>query len=225
MFNSIINIADGNVSMESALICILCSMICGAIIAFIYMYKANYTKSFVVSLIIMPALVQVVMMLVNGNLGAGVAILGAFSLIRYRSIPGTSKDLTAIFFAMAVGLANGMGYVTYSFCITAVIGFVFLILYMLPFAEKRNDEKQLKVLIPENLNYATVFDDIFEKFTHKSELVKVRTTNLGTMFELTYIIKLKDDKEEKTFIDELRCRNGNLTITCQQSQNRGSEEL
>ena len=168
---------------------------------------------------------QVVITVVNGNLGASVAVMGAFSLVRFRSAPGSAKDITAIFFALAVGLANGMGYILYSATIVGIVGVIYLFLTLSGFGEHGVREKHLKVLIPESLDYTTVFDDIFEKYVKRSELTKVKTTDLGSIFELNYQITLKDAKQEKEFLDALRTRNGNLTIICSRPVNRSVEEI
>lgn len=198
--------------MKSEVICLVASMFYGFIITLVYMFKNRYSKSFVTCLVILPALVQVVMMLVNGNLGASVAILGAFSLIRYRSVPGTAKEITAVFFAMAVGLATGMGYVAFAGLFVLFIGLVFMVLNMTKFGEHSEKTRLLKVLIPENLDYNGVFEEIFEMHTEKYEMIKVRTTDLGSLFELTYQVILKDEKNEKKFIDDIRTKNGNLNV-------------
>lgn len=151
-------------------------------------------------------------MMVNGNLGTSVAILGAFGLVRFRSVPGTSKEITSVFFAMAIGLATGMGYITFAVMVTIIIGALLLILTKSSFGEAGANMRSVKITIPETLDYTEVFDDLFEKYTKTAILDKVKTTNLGSMFELQYDVELKDNKQEKAFIDELRCRNGNLTI-------------
>jgi hypothetical protein len=189
------------------------------------MYRSQFTKSFVIGLVILPALVQVVITVVNGNLGASVAVMGAFSLIRFRSVPGTSKDITFIFFAMAVGLTNGMGYVAYSGATVAILAVAYLILVSTRFGETGIKEKSLKVLIPEALDYMTVFDDIFEEYLTRHELVRVKTTDLGSIFELNYTISLKDAAKEKEFVDALRTRNGNLTIICSRPVAKAPEEM
>lgn len=223
MFSSIL-MADGTLTVETALICTGVSLLLGLIISLIYISQKNYSKNLAVSLVLLPALIQIVIMMVNGNLGAGVAVLGAFSLVRFRSVPGTSREICSIFFAMAVGLATGMGQVAFAIMITIIVGLVILILDKLKFGDKKELEKELKVTIPENLDYTGIFDDIFEKYLNESSLEKVKTTNLGSMYELTYQIRFKDLSEEKKFIDEIRCRNGNLTIICARKQ-MGKEEL
>ena len=151
-------------------------------------------------------------MMVNGNLGTGVAIVGAFSLIRFRSIPGTSKEIGTIFFAMATGLATGMGYIGFAAIITVLVGALMIVLCKTGFGDKKDETLQLKIVIPENLNFNGAFDDIFENYTNKSKLDKVKTTNLGSMFELNYLVNLKKDADQKAMIDEIRVRNGNLTV-------------
>ncbi|MDF2609773.1 MAG: hypothetical protein K0R92_1247 [Lachnospiraceae bacterium] len=219
MFTSIITTTTETLSITSAVVCMVAAIIMGAVIAFTYMKSESYSKNFVVTLVLLPVLVQTVIMLVNGNLGTGIAVVGAFSLVRFRSIPGSSKEISFIFFAMAVGLATGMGYLTFAAVVTVIICAAFFLLLKTSFGENtRTNDRKLRVTIPENLDYTDVFDDILEKYTKKAALEKVKLTNLGSMFELHYNITLRDSKEEKDFIDELRCRNGNLTIICCRNQ-------
>ena len=218
MFTSLMNNAAGSLTIANALICLIAALALGFMIAFTYMKSGAYSKSFVISLFLLPALVQVVIMMVNGNLGTGIAVVGAFSLVRFRSVPGSSKEICFIFFSMAVGLATGTGYIGYSFMMTAIICFVFWILSRTSFGERNRAEKTLKVTIPENLDYTEIFDDIFDKYTKNVSLERVKTTNLGSMYELLYNIVLKDTAQEKAFIDEIRCRNGNLTIICSRQE-------
>ena len=225
MFTNILTDAAGSITAAGALEGLLASLVFGLIIAALYMYRSQFTKSFVIGLVILPALVQVVITVVNGNLGASVAVMGAFSLIRFRSVPGTSKDITFIFFAMAVGLTNGMGYVAYSGATVAILAVAYLILVSTRFGETGIKEKSLKVLIPEALDYTTVFDDIFEEYLTRQELVRVKTTDLGSIFELNYTISLKDTAKEKEFVDALRTRNGNLTIICSRPVAKAPEEM
>ncbi|MGE4214530.1 MAG: DUF4956 domain-containing protein [Anaerotignaceae bacterium] len=224
MFNSIITTTTSTLSVNTAVICLVSALVMGAIISITYMCSGRYTKSFATSLVLLPALVQVVIMMVNGNLGTGVAVLGAFSLIRFRSVPGSSKDICTIFFAMAIGLATGMGYVTFALAVTIVMSLIMFALAKSPFAENYNNEKELKITIPEDLDYTGVFDDLFTKYTKSTTLESVKTTNLGSMFQLKYHVALKDLTLEKAFIDDLRCRNGNLTIVCSKQQS-GTGEL
>jgi len=164
--------------------------------------------------VILPVLVQVVIMMVNGNLGTGVAILGAFSLVRFRSIPGSSKEIGVIFFAMAIGLATGMGFLAFAALITLVISLVLVLLNKLNYGGSKEIHKNLKIVIPENLDFNSLFDDIMEKYTLECSLDRVKTTNMGSMFELSYDVILKQNINEKKMIDEIRCRNGNLMVAC-----------
>lgn len=202
------------ISIPNFLLCIGISLIIGLMISLSYMFKTRYTKSFVLTLALLPAVVCVVIMMVNGNIGAGVAVAGAFSLVRFRSVPGTAKEIGTIFLAMGAGLIAGMGYLGYSLLFTLILCTILLIYTQIDLGQKRNASsyKTLTITIPEDLNYTEVFDDIFSEYTRSSELVQVKTTNMGSLFRLTYDIVLKDTTKEKEMIDKLRCRNGNLEI-------------
>ncbi len=213
MFATVLTRADG-LTIESALLCTAASLILGLLVSLTYMFKATYTKSFAVTLVLLPVLVQVVMMMVNGNLGTGLAVAGAFSLIRFRSVPGSAKEICSIFFAMSIGLATGMGYLTFAFVVALMIGIIMLLLNITKFGEKIENEKMLRILIPEALDYTDVFTDLFEAYTSKNALEYVKTTNMGSMYELRYRIEMRDIKKEKEFLDAIRCRNGNLTVVC-----------
>lgn len=212
MFTSILT--GEIISIQQAMVCIAVSLILGLVISVIYMYTGTCSKNFAITLALLPVLVQMVIMLVNGNIGTGVAILGAFGLVRFRSIPGSSKEILGVFFAMAIGLATGTGLVGFAALCTVVIGLVFFVLNKTSFGETRVQERDLKITIPENLEYAGLFDDIFATYTQKHYLESVKTTNLGSMFELRYKITMKSMADEKKMIDEIRVRNGNLTIMC-----------
>lgn len=215
MLNSILTTTtSGDISFQSIILCTLASLVLGLGVAMVYMYKNKYSKNFVITLALLPALIQLVIMMVNGNLGAGVAVMGAFSLVRFRSVPGTSKEILNIFFAMALGLTTGMGYVGYAVVFFLIISIAMIVLAGSKFGEKTQAEKELKITIAESLDYNGIFDDLFEKYTNACELVRVRTTNMGSLYELQYHIAIKDQTLEKEFIDEIRCRNGNLNITC-----------
>lgn len=224
MFTSILNNAEGALSIGEAGICLTAALILGFLIGLTYMACGTYTKNFVVTLVTLPVLIQIVIVMVNGNLGTGIAVLGAFSLIRFRSVPGTAREITSIFFAMAVGLAVGTGYLTFGAFAAVMLCVIQLILYKSSFAQENGEERSLKITIPENLDYEGIFDDIFENHTKTVRLERVRTTNLGSMFELQYQIRMKKNRREKEMIDEIRCRNGNLTIVCQRP-GTGREEL
>lgn len=215
------------IDVTDFLICIISSLIIGFIIAAMYMYKSTYSKSFIVTLATLPAVVCVVIMMVNGNVGAGVAVAGAFSLVRFRSVPGTAKEIGVLFLAMGAGLITGMGYIAYGFAFVIIMGIANLIYAQIDFGEKKQTalNKTLRVTIPEDLDYTGVFDDIFEKYADKAELVNVKTTNMGSLFKLTYNVKFKEMNTEKNFIDEIRCRNGNLEITMSSQENSNVEML
>lgn len=194
--------------------CLITSLLLGAAIAFIYILTTKkHSSGFVVTLALVPAVVQIIIMMVNGNLGAGVAVAGAFSLVRFRSIPGTAREIGAIFIALSTGLATGMGYITFAILYTAIMLGVLFLYNKIGFGNAK-EKKQLIITIPESLNYSEAFDDILSKFTTDYELVSVKTTNMGSLFRLTFEVTLKKPQLEKKFIDALRTRNGNLEIAC-----------
>jgi len=213
------------ISLTDFLLCLGFSLVLGLIMAFAYMYRTRYTKSFVVTLALLPAVVCVVIMLVNGNVGTGVAVAGAFSLVRFRSVPGTAKEICTLFLAMGAGLIAGMGYLGFAAVFTVVMCLMFVLYNRLDFGAKKNGGifKTLTITIPEDLDYTGVFDDIFAEFTTAHELVRVKTTNMGSMFKLTYNVMLCDITREKEMIDKLRCRNGNLEIAVSQQETVGTE--
>lgn len=216
MLESLLNLTTvtDSISLSQILISTIASLIIGLGAASIYMFRNRYSKSFVVTLALLPAMVQIVIMIVNGNIGTGIAVMGAFSLVRFRSIPGSAREIGSIFFAMALGLATGTGFLAYAFLFLAVVGGMTLLLTHSRFGERKTIEKDLKVTIPENLNYEGLLDDLFQKYTQSHELIQVRTTNMGSLFELHYRIEMAKDAIEKEFIDQIRCRNGNLNIVC-----------
>ena len=217
MFHNIFtNIAT--LSIIDALLCIGVSLLLGIFIAYIHTKTEHYTQNFIITLTLLPLLVEVVIMLVNGNLGTSVAIMGSFALVRFRSMPATSREIISVFFAMAVGLAVGTGYLTYAITFTILTNIIILILQKLHFGNPKDKNRILKIVIPEDLDYTEVFDDIFKKYTKEYNLCKVKTTNMGSLFKLQYHISYKDDIKEKEFIDELRCRNGNLSILIHQDE-------
>lgn len=192
------------------------AVVIGLVIAFVYTLiskKDGYNKSFIVGLALLPAIVAAVILLVGSNVARAFSMAGAFALVRFRSAPGSAKDISIVFFSMASGLACGLGFVTFAVCFTVLILVVLVIISVTGFGGNSDYKKQLRITIPENLNYMTVFDDVFEKYLSENVLRKVKTTNMGTMFELTYECRMKDDNTQKQFIDELRVRNGNLNIT------------
>ncbi|MCL2412167.1 MAG: DUF4956 domain-containing protein [Treponema sp.] len=209
-------------SLQAVVICTSVSLIFGLAIAGIYMFRNKYSRSLAVTLVLLPAIVQIIIMLVNGNIGVGIAVAGAFSLVRFRSLPGTAREIGALFFAMAVGFVIGLGYIFYAFVFLLFVGGASLLLTRFSFGED-SGIRFLKIKIPENLDYEGLFDDVFAKYARSCKLETVKTTNMGSLFELTYAVHLNSTYMSKAFIDELRCRNGNLNITL--SRNRDGEEL
>ena len=213
------------ISVTDFLLCLGFSLVLGLVMAFAYMYRTRYTKSFVITLALLPAVVCVVIMLVNGNVGTGVAVAGAFSLVRFRSVPGTAKEICTLFLAMGAGLIAGMGYLGFALLFTAVMCVMFVLYNRLDFGTKKNAAtfKTFTITIPEDLDYSGIFDDIFAEFTTSHDLVRVKSTNMGSMFKLTYNVMLRDITREKEMIDKIRCRNGNLEIAVSKQETVGTE--
>lgn len=218
MFDSIIS-GEAALTPTIMAICTITSLIIGVLIAYVYKFDEIYSRQFVMTLVVLPTLVQMVIMMVNGNLGTSVAVLGTFGLVRFRSLPGSSKDICFIFFAMAVGLATGMGYIGFAIVIAVIVSLIILVLGKSSFIRMDPAKRDLHITIPENLDYTEIFNDLFERYTFKAELERVKTTHLGSMYELRYVVVLKEVQKEKEFLDELRCRNGNLTIVSGRIQN------
>ncbi len=208
------SILASGITLPAFLICTAVSLVLGIATALISMYRTKCSQSFAVTLAVLPAIVQIVIMLVNGNVGAGVAVAGAFSLVRFRSVPGTAREIGVIFLAMALGLATGMGYVVLAAVFFVVIAVVLFLLTKLGFGTRRTDERLLRITIPESLDYDGLFDDLFATYTTAHTLERVKTANMGTLYELQYRVTLRDAQVPKAFLDALRCRNGNLNITC-----------
>lgn len=217
LFQSVLSL---NITLFSFLACIITAIAIGAAISVTYMKTSHrYTNSFVVTLALLPAVVMVVIMMVNGNLGAGVAVAGAFSLVRFRSIPGTAKEIGYIFIALAAGLSTGMGYIAFSLIFTAIMCGMSILYNVVGFGGKHvANKKTLTVVVPESLDYNGIFNEVFRKYLSSHDLINVKTTNMGSLFKLKYEITLKDPRREKEFIDELRCRNGNLEIICARAE-------
>ena len=224
MLNTISNsVISGTPNVWNIVLCTGFSLVLGLCVAFVYMFKNQYSKSLAMTLVMIPAIVQIVIMLTSGNIGAGVATAGAFNLVRFRSLPGKARDIGSLFFAMALGLATGMGFLFYAFIFTLLIGFASIILTASRFGQKAAHARTLRITIPENIDYDGLFNEVFSAYTQSSELIQVKTTNMGSMYELTYTIQLKSDSMPKAFIDELRCRNGNLNIILSREKRDGEE--
>ncbi len=214
MLNSIFNSSTtSSIQVSSLLISIAVSIILGFIIACTHKYTSKYSKNFLITITLLPVLVEAVMIMVNGNLGTSIAIMGAFSLVRFRSIPGTSREILIVFFSMAIGLATGMGQIIFAIMLTLIGCIMILLLNKAKIFDKVNCEKELKIVIPENLDYYDVFNDVFNKYTKSYILEKSKTINMGSCFELTYKVSLNNDKDEKEFIDSIRMKNSNLKVS------------
>lgn len=213
------------ISVADFMACLGTALLLGLVMAVAYMYRTRYTKSFVVTLALLPAVVCVVIMMVNGNVGAGVAVAGAFSLVRFRSVPGTAKEICTLFLAMGAGLIVGMGYLGFAAIFTVVMCIVFVLYNCLDFGVTKNAAtyKIFTITIPEDLNYTEIFEDIFKEYAVSHELARVKTTNMGSLFRLTYYVTLKDVTKEKEMIDKIRCRNGNLEITVSKQETTVAE--
>lgn len=215
MLNSILQSAAAPaVEMEEFLICTAASLLLGIGIAWVHSYRNQVSKNFVLTMALLPVTIQTVIMLVNGNLGTGVAVMGAFSLVRFRSLPGNSREIGSVFLAMVTGLATGMGYLGVAVFLLLIVGFGTVLMVRVPEKKFQFREKELKVTIPENLDYQGIFDDLFVKYTSHAELLRVRTVNMGSLYELQYHIYLKNERQEKELLDKIRCRNGNLGLVC-----------
>ena len=212
MFSSIFDSSTTGLDITTALICAGVALVLGIAIAFTHLKTSQTTKGFLTTLAVLPLLVMAVMIMINGNLGTSIAILGAFSLIRFRSIQGRAKDLLSVFFAMMVGLALGMGHILFAVVISIIAIIAIIVLSYTHFLEPDQQERVLKVIIPEDLDYDDVFKETFEKYTARAKLVKLKTVNMGSLYKLTYDIKLKPGIKEKQFLDDIRVKNCNLKV-------------
>ena len=213
-FSGIYNSSTDSITISVFLLLILSALIIGAAQALVYMHNNSGSKSFVVTLATLPAVVSTIIMLVSGSIGAGVAVAGTFSLVRFRSAPGSGKEIAAVFTAMAVGLACGMGCPGLAALFALIMCLADTLYARINFGERKGEElfKSLQITVPESLEYAEVFDDIFDEYTTEAKMIRVKTTNLGSLNRLTYEVKLRESGLEKQLIDALRCRNGNLEI-------------
>ena len=212
MFNTIFDSTAAGLDITTALICAGVALGLGVVIAVTHMLTSQTSKNFLVTLATLPLLVMAVMIMINGNLGTSIAILGAFSLIRFRSIQGNAKELLSVFFAMMIGLACGMGHVLFGAVITAIAVVAILFFSFTHFLEPNKKQRVLKIVIPEDLDYEEAFDEIFSKYTKKAELVRMKTMNMGSLYKLTYDVVLKNNVKEKAFLDEIRVKNCNLKV-------------
>lgn len=211
MFNSI---TAGGLTPQAFLICTGVSLLLGLLVAVCFSVRTQFSRGFAVTLAILPAIVQIVIMMVSGSVGAGVAVAGTFSLVRFRSEPGTARQIAGLFLAMSLGIVCGMGYVLLAAIFFVLVTAFYLILTFVGLGNRADNRRDLRITIPEDLDYTGIFDDIFAKYTTAHSLDRVKTTNMGTLYELRYTVTLKKESETKAFLDEIRTRNGNLTIIC-----------
>jgi len=213
------------IDVRDFLLCIGVSLALGVIMALGYMFRTRYTKSFVITIALLPAVVCVVIMMVNGNVGTGVAVAGAFSLVRFRSVPGTAREICTLFLAMGTGLITGMGYLGFGALFALIMTALFFLLNLcgMVACKSASAYKTVNITLPEDLDYSGAFDDIFEKYTRRFEIVRVKTVNMGSMYRITYDVILSDPAREKEFIDLLRQRNGNLEISVSRQESAAAE--
>lgn len=224
LFTGIFEKMGGQIGVWQFVLCVAASLLIGIFLAGTYARNSKSSQSFHITLALLPAIVCVVIMMVNGNVGAGVAVAGAFSLVRFRSVPGTAKEIGMLFLAMGVGLITGMGYLGYAALFAVLLMGAMVGLENLKFGKvKGSTEKILRITVPEDLNYGDMFDDLFEKYTDKCEVLSAKTSNMGSLFKLNYNLTLKDQTKEKEFIDALRCRNGNLEISISRQEVTNNE--
>lgn len=213
--------AKTGITFGQFFLCTGTALVLGFLLTLVHRYKNTCSRNFTVTLALLPAIVQAVILMVNGNLGTGVAVMGAFSLVRFRSVPGNAREIGSIFLAMAIGLACGTGYLGIAAFLLLTIGLAELLFLSLPHRGNEFPQRELKVTIPENLDYSGIFDDIFDRYADETELIRVKTVNMGSLYELCYHLRMKREQDEKKMLDDIRCRNGNLTIVCGRIAERG----
>ena len=216
MFNSLISPA---ITLSSFIACMATAIVLGVLTSLVFSFRSRHSSSFMLALALLPAAVT---MMVNGNVGAGLAVAGTFAIVRFRSAQGTAREIVGLFLSMSIGLVCGMGYIYVAMLYFAIMAAFVLLLTLVKFGERNSSSRILKITIPETLDYDGLFDDLFDKYTSYHELVRVKTTNMGTLYELSYLINLKSDSGTKAFMDDLRCRNGNLNIICGRETDKDS---
>lgn len=223
MLETIISSTTGeSFTLTNSLLVIVTSIILGLLISVVYIKtnnNSNHNSGFITTLVMLPVIISIIILLVGNNVARAFSLAGAFSIIRFRSAPGQPKDIAYVFFTLAIGLTCGMGYITYAVLFTIILSAVMVGLHLTKFAEQKSKTMQLKITVPEDLNFEGVFEDVLENYTASYNIEKIRTRDFGSLFELTYLINLKPEVNQKSFIDELRCRNGNLNITLTLSSN------
>ena len=222
MFNSLISPA---ITLFSFLACMATAIVLGVLTALVFSFRSRHSSSFTLALALLPAAVTMVIIMVNGNVGAGLAVAGTFALVRFRSAQGTAREIVGLFLSMSIGLVCGMGYIYVAMLYFVIMAAFVLLLTLVKFGERNSGSRMLKITIPETLDYDGLFDDIFAQYTRRCTLTRVKTSNMGTLYELEYAVLLPEDVPPKAFLDALRCRNGNLNITCGRESSPGMELL
>ena len=215
------SVLTGSLSVGIYMLCLLAAGLCGAVAALALSRACTASRSFMVSLFVLPIIVTTVILMVNGNVGTGIAVAGAFSLVRFRSVPGKARDISAIFLAMTAGLACGAGYLAIALLFTVVASSVMLLLSRVPMSCERF--MALRITVPESVHFADAFNDLFDEYTNSRQLIKAKTSNMGSLYKLNYRIEMKDPSAAQEFLDALRCRNGNLEIALMNDAEGGEE--
>lgn len=223
IFGNIFDSMTESIGPVEFLECIACALVLGAFLSAVYILKNKHTGSFALTICVLPAIVASIIMVVDGNIGAGIAVAGAFSLVRFRSAPGNAREIAVIFLSMAVGLLCGMGFVVYAAVFAVILGAIIFAAGYVKVFSGNNGKRVLRITVPEDLDYTAGFEDVLSKYTSSSELVSVKTVNMGSMFRLTYDVVLKDEKENQRMINELRVRNGNLEVALFRSEPQYNE--
>lgn len=213
LFNS--TTTETSVTFGTAVATILIAIVLGGIISMTYMRTnpGGYSPNFTITMVILPVIVAIIILLIGSNIARAFSLAGAFSIIRFRSAPGDPKDIAYVLFTMAAGLACGVGAFGYGVLFTLILCVLMYALSKFKYGARRSEQKQLKVTIPESLSYEEAFREVFEQFGVEYELKRVRTTELGSLYELVYAVTLGPSVDQKEFLDAIRCRNGNLDIT------------
>jgi hypothetical protein len=215
LFNSTLSASATELTLSNALITIVISIVLGGIISLTYMYtnRSGFSQNFTLTMVLLPTIVAIIILLIGSNIARAFSLAGAFSIIRFRSAPGDPKDIAYVLFTMAAGLAVGTGYYGYAILFTIMLCVMMIILNRLNFGSRKTMQRTLKVTIPENLGYEEAFNEVFNRFGVQQELKKIRTTELGSLYELIYTVTMQSSTDQKAFLDEIRCRNGNLDLS------------
>lgn len=215
IFTSTLSSTATDLTLTNAMITIVISIILGGLISLTYMYtnRSGFSQNFTLTMVLLPTIVAIIILLIGSNIARAFSLAGAFSIIRFRSAPGDPKDIAYVLFTMAAGLAVGTGYYGYAILFTIILCVMMIILNQLNFGSRKTTQRMLKVTIPENLSYEEAFQEVFQRFGVKHELKKIRTTELGSLYELIYTVTMQSSTDQKAFLDEIRCRNGNLDLS------------